>query len=149
MPVGPAPALFAHSRSVSQMTLREKEQFQLRALKHYRSVVRDFLTWRKANLLTAVAGSGRALESTVAMSTCKPIGILASRNVCWYAHAMRWTTRELASTRAALKKLSMSGDVCFASKAACAWYADGATQCEVAHEGAFTTNTGNGYFGRF
>lgn len=151
MPVGPAPALYAHSKPVSQMTLREKEQFQLRALKHYRSVVRSFLAWRKANLLTVSANVAvdRALAGAVPLTMCKTLGVTATSNVCWYAQASRWTQRELAETRAVLRKLSMSGDVCVASKSACAWYADGATQCEVAHEGAFTTNTGNGYYGRF
>lgn len=36
------------------------------------------------------------------------------------------------------------------TEAACAWYADGATQCEVSHEGGFTSMSGDGvYAGRF
>lgn len=39
---------------------------------------------------------------------------------------------------------------CGASVAACAWYWDGATQCEVDHEGAFTSvSPGGDYAGRF
>jgi hypothetical protein len=36
-----------------------------------------------------------------------------------------------------------------ASAAACAWYLDGATQCEVSHEGGFTTDSNPTYKGRF
>lgn len=36
-----------------------------------------------------------------------------------------------------------------ASAAACEWYFDGATQCEVSHEGWFTTDSNSPYAGRF
>lgn len=39
---------------------------------------------------------------------------------------------------------------CSASRAACSWYADGATQCEVAHEGGWTSVSAGGFYhGRF
>lgn len=38
---------------------------------------------------------------------------------------------------------------CGASATACAWYADGATQCEVSHEGGFSSVNPAGYYGRF
>ncbi len=41
-------------------------------------------------------------------------------------------------------------DSCGASASACAWYYDGATQCEVNHEGSFTSvSPGGKYHGRF
>lgn len=36
-----------------------------------------------------------------------------------------------------------------ATRAACDWYFDGATQCEVAHEGGFTTDSNWPFAGRF
>lgn len=110
MPLGPTPALFSHPMPISQMTLREKERFQLSALRHYRSVVHAFLEWRKANVLSPLAAwAGARVPATfdpVPMSMCKALGIVTSPNVCWYASAARWTMRELATTQARIKALS-------------------------------------------
>lgn len=148
-PLGPAPALFNHSKPLSKMTLPERAASQEKALKHYRSVVRFYLSWRKANALPSVAVTRTLSLEPVPHVRCAVLGIITPRNVCWYAHAASWTAAELRKTELKITRLVWSGDVCSASKAACAWYADGATQCEVAHEGAWTSVNSAGYYGRF
>lgn len=60
--------------------------------------------------------------------------------------AHRWLL-ELAQRR--LDRLNTPADCRGASRAACAWYMDGATQCEVAHEGGWTSDSNYPYAGRF
>lgn len=104
-PTGPPIALYPHSKPIAKMTLREKETFQEHALQHYRSVVRAFLSWRKANLVSAEALTSRTMTGAAFLPHCKALGIAAPANVCWYAAATRWTTRELTKTQLKIKAL--------------------------------------------
>jgi len=59
----------------------------------------------------------------------------------WACKAVKWLVRERNETKAAMAPR--------VSSSAWAWYLSSDTQCVTNHEGAFTTNTGNGYYGRF
>lgn len=43
----------------------------------------------------------------------------------------------------------LSPDCVGASRVACVWYIDGATQCEVSHEGSWTSDSNPPYAGKF
>lgn len=119
----------AHSitapKPVSKMTLAEKEKHQLRALQHARGAVRYLerhLAAKRARAASARRGPAYQLR--------------------WHRAQLRWVQRELAETRAAIARhqrlqhwaVPTGSDM-------------GAWLCIHRGEGAWDSNTGNGYYG--
>lgn len=151
-PVGPMPALMHHEKPFGEMTLPQLERFQARALARYRYVFRHYLEWRRVHYRST---TGVVMTLHVKHVRCSAVNVLMPPRYCWYAKAAEWTEPLLAKTRAQLEVIRIREATpadCRggASQEACAWYFDGATQCEVSYEGGWTSVSPDGtYAGRF
>lgn len=88
--------LTLHHKPFKQMTLTELAQFQQRSVHFHHRAVRFWLKQRRNHTLVFRG----LLDLTPPMQRCKAIGVRAPRETCFHARAWRWTTKELAETRA-------------------------------------------------
>jgi hypothetical protein len=101
-PQGPKPRRFVPPNDIDRLDgLRRTEAAQEMALQRYRVVSRSYLRWRSEKLV--VSGPEEQLILAPIRSRCSATGILQPVNWCWYAHAARWTERELAETKVRIK----------------------------------------------
>lgn len=131
---GPAIARAHGLAAMSTTQLQHRLTWQQHRLVHYQGAIR----WHLTRGFAAPAG--------------RPAHAGTPRyRIWWHEQAVRWTLREISETQAVLdRQQAQAQSACGATAEACAWYNDGATQCEVAHEGGWTSVSPNGmYHGRF
>jgi len=102
-PQGPKPRGFVPPGDIDRVPagLERVEARQVLALRKYRVVSRSYLAWRKRVLLKA--GPETQMVYAPVRARCKATGLVQPVNWCWYAHAARWTLRELLLTRERIK----------------------------------------------
>jgi len=88
---GSAQAHRMHHPPIATMSLTQVEQFQIKALDHYRGVVRR---WTRGH---------RVSSGTPSFPRCKYTNTHVPSFVCWHAAAARWTLRELHETQARIR----------------------------------------------
>lgn len=100
-PKGPKPKiLFPPPRDFQNLgsALLQLEARQVVALAKYRMVSRSYLRWR-----TKAFKPNTLVVRYPLRARCSAVNVVMPPNWCWYAHAAKWTERELANTRTRLK----------------------------------------------
>lgn len=137
-PVGPVPKLYPRPAGLAGFSLTKLEAFQEKALAHYKGVVKVYLDWRKqARQSDDAVLYGVLVESpvyAVEHLRCRALNIITTPNICWHAHAARWTARELEQTRAKIRASQRPAHM-------------GGWICIHGREGAWNSQTGNGFYG--
>lgn len=136
----------------SSLTLVQRQAVAKKEVARYRSTVRWWINRRALIGLGVAVPPGRMfrepLSAAARMAWCPAIGVRSPVEVCGAALKMRHAMAVLAVIEA---KLAMPADCQGgASREACAWYFDGATQCETSYEGGWASlSSGGTYAGRF